>query len=197
MDDKIKQLTDKILAEGVEKGKQQADELLDKAKKESEKILSSAKEQAEILFKEKAKEVDDLTTNTKSELQLAADQTLQAIKSAIADHLSEKLSTLATEAATRDEDFIKELLLRLVSKWSPEESVTIETADAKALEDYFKSHAKQLLDKGVSLQEVAGRKTSFTLKPEGSGYKVNFGDQEIKELFHSFLRPRLIDLLFQ
>lgn len=197
MDDKIKQLTDKILAEGVAKGKQQAEELIAEAQKKSDEILSSAKQEAEKLLKERSKEADELTANTKSELQLAAAQTLQALKSAIADQLSERLSALATSTALSDDDFLRSLLLKLVGNWSPEEGLMIQTADAQALEGYFKSHAKELLDKGLHIEEIAGRKSGFTLKPSDGSYKVNFGEEELKTLFHSFLRPRLIEILFQ
>lgn len=57
MDDKIKQLTDKILAEGVEKGKQQADELLDKAKKRVKKYSLPPKNKRKYFLKKKRKKL--------------------------------------------------------------------------------------------------------------------------------------------
>jgi hypothetical protein len=37
------------------------------------------------------------------------------------------------------------------------------TADAESLKKYFAAHAKALLDKGVTIQQVNGIKTLFTV----------------------------------
>lgn len=197
MDDKIKRLTEKILAEGVEKGKVQAEELLNEAQSKSKETLFSAQIEAEKIVANARKEADEMIKNTQGELKLAAAQTLQALKSAIADELSQSLSSLASEEISKDQNTLFAVLLKIVGNWSSEEGLRIETEDAKSLETYFNTKAKELLNKGVTIQEVAGRKREFTLKPANGSYKVNFGEQELKELFLSFLRPRLIELLFK
>ena len=58
------------------------------------------------------------------------------------------------------------------------------------------SNAKYLLDKGVQIQQVNGKKASFTIAPADGSYKVSFGEEEFVEYFKEFLRPQLIDALF-
>lgn len=197
MDDKIKRLTDKILAEGVEKGKQRAEELLNEATRQSEEKVVAAQEEAQKLVANAHKQVGELKKNAEGELKLAAEQTIQSVKSAIADDLSEKLSQLATSRITQDPNFFHNLILKIVGGWNMNEGLTIETEDADALTNFFKANAKELLDKGINIEKVAGRKTSVTLKPANGSYKVNFGEEELKQFFQSFLRPQLIDLLFK
>ena len=57
-------------------------------------------------------------------------------------------------------------------------------------------HAKNLLDKGVKIEQVNGIKTLFTISPADGAYKVNFGDEEFANYFKEFLRPQLVEMLF-
>lgn len=198
MDDKIKQLTEKILAEGVEKGKQEAADIVAKANNEREEALASAKKEAESIVATAQKKADELKRNVESELQLAASQTLQSLKSAIVDTLSARLSQLATGSITKEKEQLFSLVEKIVANWTPGEMVSIETAEANALSEYFKNSSKELFDKGLTIEEVAGKKSnSFTLKPSDGSYKINFGEDELNELFTSFLRPKLVELLFK
>ena len=62
--------------------------------------------------------------------------------------------------------------------------------------EYFAVKAKALLDKGVTIEQVNGVKTLFTISPADGSYKVNFGEEEFENYFKAFLRPQLVDMLF-
>jgi V/A-type H+-transporting ATPase subunit E len=64
------------------------------------------------------------------------------------------------------------------------------------LKDFFTHHAKELLNNGLKIVEVNGKKHSFTISPADRSYKITFGEEEFIELFKDFLRPQLVDLLF-
>ena len=64
------------------------------------------------------------------------------------------------------------------------------------LKSYFAAKAKSLLDKGVTIKEVNGVKSLFTVKPADGSYKVEFGQEEFENYFKAFLRPQLIEMLF-
>jgi V/A-type H+-transporting ATPase subunit E len=65
--------------------------------------------------------------------------------------------------------------------------VAIEAKDAEALKKYFTANAKSLLDKGVSIKEVKGIKTDFTIQPAKGGYKLAFGDAEFIAYFKDLI----------
>lgn len=87
-------------------------------------------------------------------------------------------------------------IVALAEKWSSNEDIVISVNDAEALKKYFASNAKQLLDKGVKIEQVNGRKTLFSISPADGSYKVNFGEEEFENYFKEFLRPQLVEMLF-
>ena len=196
MNTTLQELTDKIYAEGVEKGKQQADAILLEANHKAEIIIADAKKEAADIIAQAEQKSQELDKNTRSELRLFADQSVSAIKTEIVNLLSDKLVSDSVKAATADPKFMQKIISDLAIEFAKGGEVVIEAKDADALKKYFAQNAKQLLDKGVEIREVKGLKTSFTISPKQGGYKLNFGDEEFINYFKEFLRPQLIELLF-
>lgn len=196
MENKIQELTDKIYREGVEKGNEEAQRLITKAQEDAQKIIEDAKKEAETILATSRKSAGELTENTKSELKLFAGQAVNALKSEITTIVSDKIITSSVKNFTGNKDFLNQFIVALASKWSVNEPITISTADAEELKKYFMAKAKNLLDKGVKIEQVNGIKTLFTITPEDGSYKVNFGEEEFMNYFKEFLRPQLVEMLF-
>ncbi len=196
MNNKLQELTEKIYLEGVEKGKVEAAQLIADAEHEAKAIIAKAQAEADKIKAEAAKNASELDKNTKSELKLFAEQSVNAIKTEITNLLSDKIASDAVKAATSDKVFMQKTITALVEQWAKEGNVTIEAKDAKALTDYFMANAKELLNKGVSINEVKGLKTDFAIVPAQGGYKITFGNDEFIAYFKEFLRPKLVELLF-
>lgn len=196
MNNKLQELTEKIYLEGVEKGKVEAAQLIADAEHEAKAIIAKAQAEADKIKAEAAKNASELDKNTKSELKLFAEQSVNAIKTEITNLLSDKIASDAVKAATSDKAFMQKTITALVEQWAKEGNVTIEAKDAKALTDYFIANAKELLNKGVSINEVKGLKTDFSIAPAQGGYKITFGNDEFIAYFKEFLRPKLVELLF-
>ena len=196
MNNKLQELTEKIYLEGVEKGKVEAAQLIADAEHEAKAIIAKAQAEADKIKAEAAKNASELDKNTKSELKLFAEQSVNAIKTEITNLLSDKIASDAVKAATSDKVFMQKIITALVEQWAKEGNVTIEAKDAKALTDYFMANAKELLNKGVSINEVKGLKTDFAIAPAQGGYKITFGNDEFIAYFKEFLRPKLVELLF-
>jgi V/A-type H+-transporting ATPase subunit E len=196
MNNKLQELTEKIYLEGVEKGKVEAAQLIADAEHEAKAIIAKAQAEADKIKAEAAKNASELDKNTKSELKLFAEQSVNAIKTEITNLLSDKIASDAVKAATSDKVFMQKTITALVEQWAKEGNVTIEAKDAKALTDYFMANAKELLNKGVSINEVKGLKTDFAIAPAKGGYKITFGNDEFIAYFKEFLRPKLVELLF-
>ena len=194
MENKIQELTDKIYREGVEKGNEEAQRLIANAQEEAKKIIEDAHKEADSIVAASRKSAEELAENTKSELKLFSGQAVNALKSEIATMVTDKLIT----ASVKDfaQDYLNAFIVALASKWSIDEPIVISTADAESLKKYFAAHAKALLDKGVTIQQVNGIKTLFTVSPADGSYKVNFGEEEFMNYFKAFLRPQLVEMLF-
>ena len=197
MESKIQELTDKLLNEGVEKGKAEAEKIVSAAKDESAKIIDDAKTQADSIIAMAKKEADALNANTKSELKMYAGQALSSLKTEIANVLTDSCVNEVVKKTVADKSFMNQFILNLAEKWGAQEDIVISTEDADSLKSVFASKAKALLDKGVKIKGVHGQDALFTVEPADGSYKVNFGEKEFEDYFKSFLRPQLVDLLFK
>lgn len=196
MENKIQELTDKLYKEGVEKGNAEAQRLIAKAQEEAKRIVEDARKEAEEISTAARKSADELAENTKSELKLFAGQAVNALKSEVATLVTDRLVTADVKAFAANKDFLNAFIVSLAAKWSVDEPIVIATAEAEELKKYFAAKAKELLDKGVTIEQVNGAKTLFTVSPADGSYKVNFGEEEFENYFKAFLRPQLVDMLF-
>ena len=195
MENKIQELTDKIYREGVEKGNEEAQKLITKAQEEAKKIVENAQKEADSILATAHKSADELAENTKSELKLFAGQAVNALKSEIATLVTNKIVSADVKAFAANKDFLNAFIVALASKWSVNEPIVISTPDAEGLKKYFAVQAKDLLDKGVRIEQVNGIKTLFSVSPADGSYKVNFGEEEFMNYFKEFLRPQLVEML--
>ncbi len=196
MENKIQELTEKLLKEGVEKGNAEAEKIIAAANEKAAQIVAEAKAQAEEIEATAKKNTQGMEENMKSEVKMYAAQALNALKSEIANVVGDKVVKEATADIVGDKDFMNEFVLKLAEKWGAGEDIVISTSDAKSLKALFAKKAKALLDKGVTIEEVNGQKSQFTIQPADGSYKVNFGETEFEEYFKSFLRPQLVEMIF-
>ena len=194
--DKIQEITSKLYAEGVEKGKEEADKIIAEAKVLRDQIVKEAKKEAEQILASAKKETGEWKSNTESELKLFASQAAEALKSEITNLVTGKLSASNVKAALEDKTFMQKLITELVQNWSKNETLTIGVENSEELKQYISENAKYLLDKGLKIESVNGLKTSFILSPEDGSYRVKFGEEEFIEYFREFLRPQIQKLLF-
>ena len=118
------------------------------------------------------------------------------MKSEIVNCLTDNTVENSVKSLIADKDFLCQFVVALASRWSADEGVTISSPEAEALNAYFASKAKTLLEKGVTIEKVNGMKSLFTIAPADGSYKVNFGEEEFNAFFKSFLRPQLVEMLF-
>ena len=192
----LSELTDKIYAEGVEKGQAEAQQIVDKATEKAAAIVAEAEKKAAAIVAGAEKQAADLDKKTRAELKLYAEQSVNAVKTEIVNMLSDKIASDSVKAATADAKFMQGLIAKLAEQMAKEGEVVIEAKDAEALKKYFTANAKGLLEKGVKIEEVKGIKTDFTVQPAKGGYKLAFGDAEFIAYFKEMLRPQLVEMLF-
>lgn len=194
--DKIQELTSKIYKEGVEKGKEEAEQIIAEARKKEKDILDEAEAKANEIVTAAQKEQTQHKKQTEAELKLYASQAVEALKSEITNLITSKLATMNVKAAIVDKVFMQKIISELVSNWSKNETLTVGVTDSEEMKSYFASNMKHLLDNGLKIETVNDIKTGFTLSPADGGYKVRFGEEEFINYFKEFLRPQIQQLLF-
>lgn len=195
MENKIQELTEKIYAEGVEKGNAEAARLIEEAKAKAAEIVKAATAEAEAIIAAADKKAAELDANSRSEIKLYGAQAVGALKSEAATIVTDSVVKAAVKEALSG-DTMKNLLVKIAERWSANEPIVISTAEAAELKAFFAKNAKALLDKGVEIKQVNGMKTSFSIAPADGSYKVNFGEGEFEAFFKAFLRPQMVELLF-
>ena len=196
MNTKIQELTDKIYREGVEKGNEEAVRIIAEAQSQKQSMISEAEAEAKRIIAEAEKQASELKKNTEAELKLFAAQSVEALKSEVANLITGDVVSANVKAAMADKAFMQQVILTLAKSWASQEALTIQSSEADALARYFESNAKALLNQGVKIEKVAGKSTSFTILPADGSYKVTFGEEEFVAFFKDFLRPQLVEMLF-
>lgn len=196
MENKIQELTEKLLHEGVERGNAEAAKIIADAQQKAEAIIAEAQAKAGEIAAAAKKDAQALEENTKSEIRMYAAQAVNALKSEITNVVGDKIIKEAAKDVTANADFMNEFILRLAEKWGANEDLVISTADAESLRALFAKKASALLKGKVTIEQVNGKAAAFTIAPADGAYKVNFGEAEFQEYFKNFLRPQLVEMIF-
>ena len=198
MDQKLKELTDKLYQEGVVKGNQEADQIIAEAEKKSQKIITTAEVKAKAIVADAEKKAAELDKNTKSELVLASRQMISALEQEVTNLVSEIIINESVTDAVGDRSFIQQLILAAVTNWAPKQDllVVVPPYDQKDVETFFAVKAKKLLDGGLKIESANNIKTGFQIGPADGSYKVSFTQDDFIAFFKEFIRPKVVELLF-
>ena len=80
MQNKLQELTDKLYNEGLQKGKQEAEQLKANAKNEAAQIIAQAKEQAQEIISKAQADAAELKSKTENDVKMASQQAFSAVK---------------------------------------------------------------------------------------------------------------------
>jgi len=201
MHNKLQELTEKIYNEGVSKGNQEAQKILDEANKKAEEIIANANKQAEGIIESAEKKSREIEKNTLSEVKIAANQAISSLKQEIVQLVNDKVINQPVSEAINQTEFLKDILKTLVDNWSQKNSfdfnVILPTNKQQELEKYLKDSTKKLVDAGVEINYSEEVSSGFQLEAKDGGYKLNFSDQDFQQFFKPFLRPKLVEFLFE
>lgn len=198
MDQKLKELTEKLYQEGVAKGNNQAEKIIEEANQKAKQIIADAESKAMAITADAEKKAIELDKNTKSELKLASRQMVSALEQEVANLVNGQIVSQAVKSATDDQAFIQKLILEAVANWAPKQDllVVVSPGNQKSVEEFFATKAKKMLDQGVEIQSVNNIKTGFQIGPVDGSYKVSFTSEDFIEFFKAFIRPKVVELLF-
>ena len=111
--EKIQELTEKILREGVEKGQAEADRIIQEAKQQAEKILQEARQQAQDIAAQAQKKAAETDANTRNELKMYTGQALSALKSEVTNVLTDGVVKEAVAGLAANPDFLGQFAVAL------------------------------------------------------------------------------------
>lgn len=198
--DKLQELTQKLYEEGLAKGKQDGEALLQKAQAEAEGIVKQAQEEAEAILAKARKDAEDFKVKVEGDVKMAAQQAVQATRTDIENLVVSKVVDGTVDKALANEDYIKGIITAVAQKFSADEpadlSLVLPENLKKSLEPFVKNELGKLLGKGIDAsfsKKVAG---GFKIGPKDGGYFVSLTNETFKDLIGSYLRPATKKLLF-
>ena len=201
MEQKLKELTEKLYGEGLEKGRKDAEAMLSNAKAEAEKIVSDAKAEAEAILLDAQKKAKDVEKNSLTEIALSGRAALQALKTEIENMVVASTTDVAVDKLMLDADFVKELLLQLACSWKAgQENVKIEALLSDTMAAKFdaatSTSLKELLSKGIEVGFSKKVRGGFLLKEKDGSYFISFTDESFKALISEYLKEKVAKILF-
>jgi len=200
MQNKLQELTDKLYAEGLSKGRMEGEEILAKANTEAAAIIAEAKKSAEAIVAKAKKEADDLKTKVEADLKLAARESISATKQDIENLLVSKLSSEAVSKALSSDDFVKEIIKAVALAFNKDEAVDLELILPEKIKTGTSSFVSGELSKiiGAGVDASFSKKIGggFKIGPKGQDWFISFTDETFKELIGKYLRPATKKILF-
>lgn len=200
MQNKLQELTDKLYNEGLSKGKEEGEALLEKARKEAAEIVAAAEKEAAEIKSKAEKDAEDYRIKVTGDLKMAASQSIQATRRDIENLIVAKMNSAAVEKALGEETFVKEIVKAVAEKFNAEEAVDLDIVLPESLkaslEPFVKNELSAILKGQVNASFSKKISGGFTIGPKDGGYFISFTDETFKELISEYLRPATRKLLF-
>lgn len=201
MEDKIKELTDKIYNEGVVKASEEAEKIISEATMKADDIISDAQKQAESIIMNAKSEAFEVADNIKEEIRHAGHQAINIVKQKIGDLITLSITEKPLSELVNDKQFILNTVQMMMEQWSTVgdgENVKLvlpETLKKEASDAIIRQIHNQF-GKNMKVEFSHKMDSGFRIAPEGSNYVISFTEKEFTNFFSQFLRPKTISTLF-
>ena len=199
-DNKLELLTKKIYEEGIEKAQNDAQSILKKAQTEAENIVKEAENKAKAIIEKAQNESAALRQKTETELGMSAKQAVAALKQQVTNLISNNIAVDMTTAAFKDEDFVRELMAKIIEKWNTEGNadlnVIMNDKEKEDFEKYLLAKHKNLLNNNLTIVTNNSQKDGFVIQPKDGSYKMTFSEKVFEEFFNAYLKEYSKKLLF-
>jgi V/A-type H+/Na+-transporting ATPase subunit E len=201
MEQKIRELTQKIFQEGVEKGEAQARKIVAEAQEKAANIIAEAQARAEKNIADARQQALEMKRNTESEIKLAGAQALSAIKQQVLDLITAKMIDGNMTAAFSDPATIKEFVAIIIHNWktgseTPRLELLLPAQKQDELRKAFEKGASDLMKKGLTLSFSKSIKAGFRIGPCNGVFKISCTDEDFAEFMKEYLRPKTRAYLF-
>ena len=131
---------------------------------------------------------------------MSVKQAIASLKQQITNLISNKIAVDMTTVAFKDEEFVRELMSKIIEKWSAEGNldlnVIMNQKEKEEFEKYLIAKHKNLFDKNLTLVANDGQKDGFVIQPKDGSYKITFSEKVFEEFFTAYLKDYSKKLLF-
>ncbi|MBT3378185.1 MAG: hypothetical protein HN742_27180 [Lentisphaerae bacterium] len=189
-------LVSRLHSEGVNKGKAEAEKILDDARQEAEQILQAAQTEADARIRSAEAEAAKLEQSATASVQQAARDTMLALTQNVRG-LFMKAFREQTGDVLNDVEFLRELIMQLVQVWAGGEAVTVAVSPemGQKLLALADTGVQNLLAEGVEIRLNRSITNGFRIRKDGDAVAYDVSDATVTESFSAYLNPQLTKLL--
>ncbi len=196
---KLQELTEKLYAEGLSKGREEAERMVAEAEQKAAALVAEAEEKAAAIIKNAEQKAAELKKNNETEMALATRQMVAALRENIANLVVAKVSEPSVHAALLDVEFVREMLLSVARAWNGER-VQLEAVLPAEMKAKFDAEAegavKALLAEGIEVGYSEKVKSGFKVAPKEGGFYVSFTEEDFSALLAEYLKEKVTKMLF-
>lgn len=201
MQNKLQELTDKLYNEGLSKGKQEAEELLNNAKKEAQHLVAAAKEEAASIIKNAQKESAELKSKAEGDIKMASVQTLASVKQKLESAITFKNISAPVNNLLSDSSVLKSVITTVVKAFAERnEGKSLELLlpedQKKSVDEWVKSSLGEFCKEGVNVAYSRDIPNGFKISQKGDGYYLDFTAGAFEKIIAEYIRPKTRKLLF-
>lgn len=197
---KLQELTERLYADGLSKGRQEGDRILAQAKAEADQIIAQANLAAQQTIAQARSKSEDMMAKAVSDIKMASFQALEATKNDIVDALSAKIVDERVHDALSGEEFTKQVILAAAQKISAQTACDLavvlpDTAKA-GIGDYVRKEVSAAIGKGIDVTLSKKIKGGLRIGPKDGGYFISLSEDTFNSLIREYLRPATRKVLF-
>ena len=196
MENKLQQLTEKLYNKGLEKGKNDAQQIITEANAKRDELISEAKIEAEKILADAKRKASELNANTINEIKLTATQLISQIRTQILETITTQVVTPKVQKAWMDGEFIKKLIVDAVAKFNPTANEPVSVIVSAEFAENVKNEIAEAFNGAVTITTGDKVKVPFVIKPEKENYYVSFTDKDFDELIKNALRNTVKEIIF-
>ena len=197
MADQIKELLDKIQAEGVQAAQDKAREIEKESRAKADWIVQKADAQAKKILEDAKEASDRMQASGQAALQQAARDVILSLKKEIFAMLERLIAAQVSAALTPEalSAIISSLVRAYADKSDSAVIVYLNEQDIKTLEGHFLKELQDQSRKGVELRSQDGISAGFVVSFDNGKSQFDFTDREMAVYLASLLKPSIAHLL--
>jgi V/A-type H+/Na+-transporting ATPase subunit E len=197
MAEQIKELIQKIQAEGIQAAEVKAGEILREAKGKADVLIAKAETEAKRMIEDAEAKSSRLEASSRASLEQAARDMLLALRNNINEILQRVINAQLRTTLTSDE--LGKIIEALVRQYgAPEKAgvvITLSPQDKEKLEGLFINKLKDFCKRGITVQASNELQAGFIISFDAGRSQFDFSNQALVEFICANLKPNIAALL--
>jgi len=204
----VQELIDRLHHQGVEKGHEQADQLVAAARKQAMEILDSANRQADEIVSEARDEASRTKNSGEEALRLASRDAILSLTEDLREDFIRKLRHLVGYQL-KDQEFLKQMILEIVrggiTGTDPQQEILLlndrldpnmtDRVDDDRIDQFVRSLGGEALRSGLSFSVGEGDSLGVRVQVVNDDLEVDLTIETLTALLLKHLSPRFRDII--